>query len=81
LSGNLIGFLWLHVQLRAWQVSGVAFDHYWEAPSVDTGAGEITTYRFGSVGQVFFFETLEHFFCFQVDNRNSECTLSHNCLP
>ncbi|KAH9545819.1 hypothetical protein CY35_12G067200 [Sphagnum magellanicum] len=32
-------------------VSGVAFDHYWEAPSVDTGAGEITTYRFGSVGQ------------------------------
>jgi hypothetical protein len=62
-------------------VSGVAFDHYWEAPSVDTGAGEITTYRFGSVGQVFFFETLEHFFCFQVYNRNSEFTLLHNCLP
>ncbi|CAM6010423.1 unnamed protein product [Sphagnum balticum] len=32
-------------------VSGVAFDPYWEAPSPDTGAGETTTYRFGSVGQ------------------------------
>ncbi len=36
-------------------MSGVAFDPYWEAPSPDTGAGETTTYRFGSVGQVCFF--------------------------
>lgn len=34
------------------QVSAVAFDPYWEAPTPDTGAGDVTTYRFGSVGQV-----------------------------
>uniref|UniRef100_A0A7I4F8D6 Anaphase-promoting complex subunit 4 WD40 domain-containing protein n=1 Tax=Physcomitrium patens TaxID=3218 RepID=A0A7I4F8D6_PHYPA len=32
-------------------VSAVAFDPFWEAPIPDTGAGEVTTYRFGSVGQ------------------------------
>lgn len=32
-------------------VSAVAFDPYWEAPTPDTGAGDVTTYRFGSVGQ------------------------------
>ena len=34
------------------QVSSVAFDPYWEAPTPDTGEGDVTTYRFGSVGQV-----------------------------
>lgn len=33
-------------------MSAVAFDPYWDAPTGDTGAGEVTTYRFGSVGQV-----------------------------
>lgn len=33
------------------QVSGVAFDSYWSAPSEDDSA-ENVVYRFGSVGQV-----------------------------
>jgi len=37
---------------RGLQVSAVAFDPYWEVPTPDTGAGDVTTYRFGSVGQV-----------------------------